>query len=99
MFNFFTETEFFTRFQSGFVPIDSTVNKLLSIYHFLCLALDEGKEVRAVFCGILKAFDRAWHDGLLFKLSNSGIQGRLISWLSDSLNDRQQWGCFIWRYD
>ena len=47
------------------------------------------KEVSAVFCDN-KAFDRVWHNGLLLKLRNSGIQGRLISWLSDYLHDRQQ---------
>ena len=90
MFNFFKETDFFTPFQSGFVPKDSTVNQLLSIYHSFCLALDEGKEVRAVFCDISKVLDRVWHYGLLFKLRISGIYGRLIYWLSDSLHDRQQ---------
>jgi len=90
MFIFYRETDFFTPFQSGFVPKDSTVNKPLSIYHYICIALDEGKEVRAVFCNISKAFDRVWHGGLLLKLGNSGIQGRLISWLSDYLYDKQQ---------
>ena len=35
-------------------------------------ALDEGKEVRAIFCDISKAFDRVWHKGLLFKLKKCG---------------------------
>ena len=30
-------------------------------------ALEEGKEIRVVFCDISKAFDRVWHKGLLFK--------------------------------
>ena len=31
------------------------------------LALDEGKEIRVVFCDISKAFDRVWHNDLLHK--------------------------------
>ena len=51
MFNFFLQNDYITSFQ----PKDSTVNQLLSIYHSFCLALDEGKEVRVVFCDISKA--------------------------------------------
>ena len=63
--------------QSGFVPGDSTTNQLVEIYNSFCKALDEGKEVRAIFCDISKAFDRVWHKGLLFKLQNVGISGCL----------------------
>ena len=35
------------------------------MYNTFCQALDAGKEVRAVFCDISKAFDRVWHAGLL----------------------------------
>jgi hypothetical protein len=31
-------------------------------------ALDEGKEIRVVFCDISKAFDRVWHIGFLKKI-------------------------------
>ena len=45
--------------QSGLVPGDLTVNQLVDIYNTFCKSLDEeGKEVRAVFCDISKAFDR-----------------------------------------
>ena len=66
------------------------MNQLVSIYHSFCLALDEGKEVRAVFCDISKAFDRVWHEGLLFKLRESGISGSLLLWLTDYLSERKQ---------
>ena len=55
-----------------------------------CKALDEGKEVRAIFCDISKAFDRVWHRGLLFKPETAGISGFLLSCFSDYLNDRCQ---------
>ena len=90
IFNFLRTTEYLTTFQSGFIPKDSTVNQLVSLYHSFCLALDEGKEVRAVFCDISKAFDRVWHKGLLFKLRQSGISGALLSWLTDYLSERKQ---------
>ena len=79
-----------TTLQSGFVPGDSTVNQLIDIYNTFCRALDEGKEVRAIFCGISKAFDRVWHEGLIFKLQGAGISGTLLNWFSNYLQDRKQ---------
>ena len=85
-----------TAFQLGFVPGDSTVNQLIDIYNTFCKALDEGKEVRAIFCDISKAFDRVWHKGLLFKIKSAGVSGSLLSWFSDYLKDRKTKGCFAW---
>ena len=59
IFNFLKEQKFvITCLQSGFVPGDSTTNQLVEIYNTFCKALDEGKEVRAIFCEISKHFDR-----------------------------------------
>ena len=55
-----------------------------------CKALDEGKEVRTVFCDISKVFDRVWHEDLLFKLRKAGINGELLDWLSNYLTNRKQ---------
>ena len=53
-------------------------------------ALDEGKEIRVVFCDISKAFDRVWHIGLLKKIESIGIQGPLLSWIKHYLSNRKQ---------
>ncbi len=54
------------------------------------MAIDGGKEVRAVFCDISKAFDRVWHRGILYKLSSLGICGSLHNWFSSYLSNRKQ---------
>ena len=90
VFNFFKDNNVITTLQSGFVPGDSTTNQLLDIYNTFCKALDEGKEVRAVFCDVSKTFDRVWHKGLLFKLNSVGINGTLLQWFTDYLKDRKQ---------
>ena len=33
--------------------------------------------VLKVFLEILKAFDKVWHDGIIFKLEQNGIPGEL----------------------
>ena len=78
LFNFFRDNGVITAFQSGFVPGDSTVNQLIDIYITFCKALDEGKEVHAIFCDISKAFDRVWHKGLLFQHTSAGVSGSLL---------------------
>ena len=51
-------TSVITPLQSGFVSGDSTVNQLVDIYNTFSKAMDDGLEVKAIFCDISKAFDR-----------------------------------------
>ena len=76
--------------QSGFLPGDSTVNQLTFLYNTFCHALDSGKEERAVFCDISKAFDRVWHAGLLVKLHAAGVTGNVHAWFADYLSDSKR---------
>ena len=43
-----------------------------------------------VFCDVSKAFERVWHKGLIFKLKQLGIDGDLLEWISNYLDNRQQ---------
>ena len=90
VFNFFQRNNVITSLQSGFVPGDSTVNQLVYLYNFFCQSIDSGKEVRAIFCDISKAFDRVWHRGLLIKLEAAGITDNLLSWFNNYLSNRKQ---------
>ena len=47
-------------------------------------------EMRANFLDISKAFDKVWHEGLLFKLERIGISGNLLSLLKSFLSNRFQ---------
>ncbi len=90
VFNYISANNLLTPFQSGFIPRDSTTNQLLSMYHTFCEAVDEGKEIRVVFCDISKAFDRVWHKGLIYKLRILGINGTLLKWIENYLSGRRQ---------
>ena len=37
-----------------------------------------------------EAFDKVWHEGLLFKLRQNGINGKLINLLKSYLSNRKQ---------
>ena len=67
LYNFLMEIGFLYKFQSGFRPGDTTINQLIFLVHKIYEALEGGKEVRAVFLDISKAFDKVWHAGLVRK--------------------------------
>ena len=71
MFKFFIENDLISPNQSGFKPGDSCINQLLSITHDIYKSFDCGYEVRGVFLDISKAFDKVWHDGIIFKLEQN----------------------------
>ena len=65
---------------------------MLSIIHEILTAFDENPpvDVRGIFLDISKAFDKVWHEGLLYKLETYGIEGQLLSLLKNYLENRKQ---------
>ena len=90
MFEFFTENKLISQNQSWFKPGDSCTSQLLCITHDIYQSLDDDFETRAVFLDISKAFDKVWHEGLLFKLKQNGISGNLLNVITDFLYQRKQ---------
>ena len=78
------------RYQSGFLPGHSTTFQLIDIYHSICNTFDNNQFSCMVFCDISKAFDRVWHEGLIFKLKQYGISNNLLAFLKNYLSDRKQ---------
>ena len=78
--------------QSDFRANDSCINQLISITHEIYRAFNcnPSLEVRGIFLDLSKAFDKVWHQGLLFKLESFGIRGKLLNLLEDYLSNRFQ---------
>ena len=78
--------------QSGFRSSDSCQSQLLFIVRDIYASFDQSPtlEVRANFFNISKAFDKVWHEGLIFKLRHIGISENLLSLLKSFLNNRFQ---------
>ena len=78
--------------QSGFRPNDSCINQLISITHNIYRAFDANPslEVRGVFLDLSKAFDKVWHEGLLYKIKNNGINGNALQLIESFLHNRRQ---------
>ena len=78
--------------QSGFRKGDSCVAQLLAIVQNIHKNLDNtpSTDTHGVFLDMSKAFDKVWHEGLLFKLKTYGIEGSILALLGDFLSARQQ---------
>ena len=92
LFNYFLNNKLFTPSQSGFLLGDSCIAQLLSIIHEIQTAFDENPtvDVRGAFLDISKAFDKIWHDGLIFKLKSYSIQCELLLFLTNYLHNGEQ---------
>ena len=92
LYKYLNANNLITKNQSGFRPGDSTSNQLLYLINEIHEAFDDPKslEVRAVFLDISKAFDKVWHDGLIFKLKQNGISGSLTKLFGNYLHNRKQ---------
>ena len=90
MYEYIYKNKFISDKQSGYKRGDSTVKQLISITNEIHKAFDEGKEIRAVFLDISRAFDRVWHEGLIFKLRQIGIEGSAIKIIHSFLENREQ---------
>ena len=62
----------------------------MAIAHEIYKSFDNGYEVRGVFLDISKAFDKVWHKGLIYKLKQNGISGKLLNLIIDFLSNRKQ---------
>ena len=70
--------------------------QLIAIFHNICQAFDNKMFscTCIVFCDMSKAFDRVCQKGILFKLRQNDIDGKLLEWLSSYLSQRKQKVCF-----
>ena len=92
LYSYLHTNNLITKNQSGFRPVDSTTNQLLFLIDEIHQAFDctLSVEVRSVFLDISIAFDKVWHEGLVFKLEQNGISGSLLKLFQNYLNNGNQ---------
>ena len=92
LYGYSNENNLLTKNQSGFRPGDSTTNQLLYLVNEIHEGFENSKslEVRALFFDISKAFDKVWHERLIFKLKQNGISGSLLTLFENYLCNRKQ---------
>ena len=90
MLTFFIKNDLISQNQSGVKPGDSCFNQILPITHLKYKSFDDVFDVRSVFLDISKAFDKVWHEGIIFKLKQNCISGELLNLLCDFLRNIKQ---------
>ena len=83
MFEFFLKNDLISQNQSGFTPGDSYHSRDPQVFWRLSWC-------KSCVFRYSKAFDKVWHQGLLYKLKQNGISGNLLETLTDFLNDQKQ---------
>ena len=65
--------------------LNQEIHVSINYHHsqYLSITRDDGLETRGVFLDISKAFDKIWHEGLLFKFKQNGISGNLLNVITD----------------
>ena len=75
------------------------MHKTINIYtHEIQQSFDNGFEIRDVFPDIIKAFDKVWHNGLIYKLKQNGVARDLLDTLTNFLKERKQRVVLIGKY-
>ena len=73
-------------FQSG----KSTVSALLDVVHSWSEAIDQGKEIYAIFFDLKNAFDSVPHKALIHKLQSIDLNSHILRWICSYLTNRKQ---------
>ena len=89
-YDFNDKNNLFNNNQSGLRPNDSCIHQLIAITHniFSAFDADPSLEVHRVFLDLSKAFDKVWHDDLLYKLKSNGLDGNLFKLIKQFLNKK-----------
>lgn len=85
---YMNEISFIPPHQFGFKPKHSTTHQLLRITELIYKNFEQKKHTLAVFLDITQAFDRVWHEGLIYKLQESGLPQYLINIIKSFLKGR-----------
>ena len=84
------ENNVITEKQAAYLKGDSTVSQLLYIVHNIRTNWTNKKITQGVFLDLSSAFEKVWHNGLLAKLGQIGVEGTFLNTISSYLAGRQQ---------
>ena len=76
--------------QAAYLKGDSTVSQLMYIVHNIKQNWTNKKITQGLFLDVSAAFDKVWHNGLLAKLDQIGVEGTFLDTISSYLAGRKQ---------
>ncbi|XP_023190232.1 uncharacterized protein LOC111608691 [Xiphophorus maculatus] len=75
-------------YQFGFRKGRSTIDSALCLEYEIRRAQINKESLIAIFLDIEKAYDMLWKEGLLIKIKQMGIRGRIYRWIKNFLTER-----------
>ena len=76
--------------QAVYLKGDSTVHQLLYMVHNIKNNWTNKKITQGLFLDVSAAFDKVWHNGLLAKLNQIGVEGNFLDTIGSYLAERKQ---------
>jgi hypothetical protein len=74
--------------QSGFRAKRQTKDNIFFLTQKAAESLNRGKKMCSIFFDIASAFDKVWHNGLLYKMIKLNFPKYIILWLKNFLFNR-----------
>lgn len=87
--NHFIRNNLYDDNQFGFRPGRSTCHALADIQNEIANALNHGRVLMMVLFDIKAAFDTVWHDAIIFKLFQNGVNMNVIKMVRSYLSNRK----------
>ena len=84
------ENDIISEKQAAYLKGDSTVSQLLYIVHNIRQNWTNKKVTQGLFLDVSAAFDKVWHNGLLAKLNQIGVEGTFLNTIGSYLAGRRQ---------
>jgi hypothetical protein len=78
-----------SNYQSGFRNRRSTSDNLLFLTQKIRESFNRKKNALTIFFDIAKAFDKVWHQGILYKMHEMGLPEYFIDWTEEFLSQRK----------
>ena len=85
-----TENHIITDKQAAYLKGDSTVSQSMYIVHNIKQNWTNKKITQGLFLDVSAAFDKVWHNGLLAKLDQIGVEGTFLDTIRSYLAGRKQ---------
>ena len=84
------ENDIITEKQAAYLKGDSTVSQLLYIVHNIRNSWGNKNITQGLFLDVSSAFDKVWHNGLLEKLAQIGVEDIFLNTVRSYLTGRRQ---------
>ena len=79
---------YFNKSQSGFRKQRSTIDQIMRLADDAHKSVNNRQYTMAVMLDLEKAFDLVWHRGLLYKMTQKGLNGNIVNFVADFLSNR-----------